>query len=188
MEIIDIYKHPKQENKTKQAKPPKWSKQNDRNETNLTTKTKRPKRSKKYTKNNGVNPGKMNGCHAGVSRHFLSFRLRPIPDLPHGKIQWSVKRWNAVYFKSNRRGFDNHEKNRLRTLRDSDNHSLTVSTGACCLCSGVDNVILLRNNLFLRQIVSYIFLLMASFFSKAKFTLFPLLTFWCIFIVANCQI
>ena len=33
------------------------------------------------------------------------------------------KRWNAVYFKSNRRGFDNHEKNRLRTLRDSDNHS-----------------------------------------------------------------
>ena len=90
MEIIDIYKHPKQENKTKQAKPPKWSKQNDRNETNLTTKTKRPKRSKKYTKNNGVNPGKMNGCHAGVSRHFLSFRLWPIPDLPHGKIQWSL--------------------------------------------------------------------------------------------------
>ena len=90
MEIIDIYKHPKQENKTKQVKPPKWSKQNDRNETNLTTKTKRPKRSKKYTKNNGVNPGKMNGCHAGVSRHFLSFRLWPIPDIPHGKIQWSL--------------------------------------------------------------------------------------------------
>ena len=33
------------------------------------------------------------------------------------------KRWNAVYFKSNRRGFDNHDKTRSRTLRESDNHS-----------------------------------------------------------------
>ena len=33
------------------------------------------------------------------------------------------KRWNAVYFKSNRRGFDNHDKTRSRTLGESDNHS-----------------------------------------------------------------
>ena len=33
------------------------------------------------------------------------------------------KRWNAVYFKSNKRGFDNHDKNCSRTLRESDYHS-----------------------------------------------------------------
>ena len=60
----------------------KQSKRNEPNDQNQTTET-----IKKVYKNNGVNPGKMNGCHAGVSRHFLSFRLWPIPDLPHGKIQ-----------------------------------------------------------------------------------------------------
>ena len=83
------------------------------------------------------------------------------------------KRWNAVYFKSDWGGFDNHDKARWRTLRESNNSKTASTEHAACVQVWI---VLFHFEIIYschRFFSLHVFLLMAPFFSRAL----PLISF-----------